>query len=99
MAGDPDFRYTQAEIAAIESMRKEKSISLNLEQRKVDRERRTQEQLARENSRRSAHGEVPLKTVDEIKDPPDAILAEATQITADLTQLEPRYMARARPEN
>jgi hypothetical protein len=40
-------------------MRKEKSISLNLEQRKVDRERRTQEQLARENARRSAHGEAP----------------------------------------
>ena len=99
VAGDADFRYAQAEIAAIESMRKEKSVSLNLEQRKADRERRTQEQLARENARRSAHGEAPLKSVDEIKDPPDSILAEAAQITADLTQLEPRYMARARPEN
>jgi len=99
VAGDADFRYAQAEIAAFESMRSEKSVSLNLEQRKADRERRTQEQLARENARRSAHGEPPLKSVDEIKDPPDAILAEAAQITADLTQLEPRYMARARPEN
>jgi hypothetical protein len=98
VAGDADLRYTQAEITAIEAMRKEQSVSLNLEQRKLDRERRTQEQLARENARRNAHGEAPLKTVDEIKDPPDAILAEAAQITADLTQLEPRYVARARPE-
>jgi carboxyl-terminal processing protease len=30
----------------------------------------------------------------EIKDPPDAILGEAAQITADLSQLEPRFMAR-----
>jgi carboxyl-terminal processing protease len=99
VAGDADFRYTQAEIAAFESMRREKSVSLNLVKRKAERERRTQEQLARENARRSAHGESPLKSVDEIKDPPDAILAEAAQITADLTQLEPRYMARTRPEN
>jgi carboxyl-terminal processing protease len=98
VAGDPDFRYTQSEIAAMDAMRKEKSVSLNLKQRKAERERRTQEQLARENTRRAARGEAPLKSVEDIKDPPDAILAEAAQITADLTQLEPRYLARARPD-
>jgi carboxyl-terminal processing protease len=97
VATDPDFRYTEAEIAAVESMRAEKSVSLNLKQRQADREQRTQEQLARENARRAALGDKPLKSVDEIKDLPDAILAEASQITADLTQLEPRYVARARP--
>jgi carboxyl-terminal processing protease len=97
IATDPDFRYTEGEISAIEAMRQEKSVSLNLKQRQAEREQRTQEQLARENTRRAALGEAPVKSIEDIKDPPDAILAEASQITADLTQLEPRYMARTRP--
>jgi hypothetical protein len=35
--------------------------------------------------------------VEDIKDPPDAILEEASEITADLTQIEPRYVARTPP--
>lgn len=94
IAGDPDFQYAVKEIAAIESMRSEKSVSLNLAKRKSEREARTQEQLARENARRTALGEPALKSATEIGDPPDAILGEAAQITADLSQLEPRFMAR-----
>ena len=59
--------------------------------------RQRQEQLARENARRSARGEPPLKSVEELKDdPPDAILEEAAQIAADLSRLEPRYLSRVR---
>lgn len=36
-----------------------------------------------------------LKAATEIKDPPDAILGEAAEITADLSQLEPKFVARA----
>lgn len=93
---DADFRYIQAEIAALEDMRKQKTVSLNLKKRQEEREQRAEEQLARENERRAARGETALKAATEIKDPPDAILAEASEITADLTQLEPRYMARVR---
>jgi carboxyl-terminal processing protease len=96
IASDPDFRYAEAEIAAIDAMRQEKSVSLNLDERKAERERRSREQLERENARRAAHGETALKSVDDIKDPPDAILAEATQITADYVELEPGLVARAR---
>jgi carboxyl-terminal processing protease len=95
IAGDPNFRFTVEEIGAIDRMRNEKSVSLNLAKRKAEREARTQEQLARENARRQALGEPPLKSASEAKDPPDAILGEAAEITADLSQLEPRYMARA----
>jgi carboxyl-terminal processing protease len=95
VANDPDFRYAAGEIAAIDTMRKEKSISLNLKERQAERERMSQERLARENARRTALGEAPLKTVDEIKDPPDAMLAEAAQITADYVELEPTLVARA----
>jgi carboxyl-terminal processing protease len=95
IAGDANFQYTVAEIAALEQMRSEKSVSLNLAKRKAERELRTQQQLGRENVRRKALGEPELKAATEITDPPDAVLTEAAQITADLSQLEPRYLARA----
>ncbi len=91
---DANFQHAVQEISALESMRNEKSVSLNLARRKAERETRTQQQLARENARRSALGETPLKSATDMKDPPDAILGEAAQITADLSQLEPRFMAR-----
>jgi carboxyl-terminal processing protease len=91
---DPNFQFTLSEIGALEQMRNEKSVSLNLEQRKAERASRTEAQLARENARRQALGEPVLKSATEIKDPPDAMLGEAAEITADLSQLEPRFMAR-----
>ncbi len=93
VATDPDFRFAEGEIAAIDAMRKEKSVSLNLKERQAERERLTRERLSRENDRRKALGEAPLKTVDEIKDLPDAMLAEAAQITADYVELKPTYLA------
>jgi carboxyl-terminal processing protease len=94
---DANFQFAVSEIAAIDRMRSEKSVSLNLAKRKAEREARTQEQLARENERRKSLGEPELKAATEIKDAPDAILAEAAQVAADLSQLEPRYTARAVP--
>jgi carboxyl-terminal processing protease len=92
-----DFRYTMAEYAAIDEQRREKVVSLNLKARQVERESQRQEQLARENTRRGARGEPPLKSVEELPDdPPDAILDEAAQIAADLSRLEPRYLSRVR---
>ncbi len=91
---DPDFKATMADISAVEQMRNEKSVSLNLAKRKAERDQRMQDQLARENARRSARGETALKSASDIKDVPDAILAEAAQITADLSQAAPRYMAK-----
>lgn len=96
IATDPDFRFEVAEIHALDEMREEKAVSLNLTARKAEREARAADQLVRENIRRTAQGEPALKSATEIKDPPDAILAEAARITADLTQIEPRYLARAR---
>ena len=68
VAHDPNFQFAIEEIAAIETMRSEKSVSLNLAKRKAEREARTQEQLARENARRAALGEPALKSATEIKD-------------------------------
>jgi len=95
IAGDPNFQFAVSEISALETMRAQKSVSLNLAKRKAEREARTQAQLARENARRQALGEPALKAATEIKDQPDAILGEAAEITADLSQLEPRMVAKA----
>jgi carboxyl-terminal processing protease len=97
IVGDADFRYTMAEYEAIDEMRREKVVSLNLKAREAERESQRQQQLARENARRSARGEPPLKSVEELTgDPPDAVLQEAAQIAADLSRLEPRYLSRVR---
>jgi carboxyl-terminal processing protease len=93
---DPDFNFAVSEIKAFEEMRSEKSVSLNLAKRKAEREARTKEQLERENARRAALGQPALKSITDIKDPPDALLTEAAHITADLTRLEPRYFSKAR---
>jgi len=92
-AADPDFQYAVAQIAALEQMRKQKTVSLNLAKRKAEREQIAQDNLRRENVRRAARGLQPLKSATEIKDSPDAILAEAAQITGDLSQAQPRYVA------
>jgi carboxyl-terminal processing protease len=95
-ATDPGFQHAVAEIEAIETMRSQRSVSLNLEKRRAERESLTDAQLQRENERRAALGEEPLPDSSEVKDDlPDAMLGEAAEITADLTQIEPRYVARA----
>jgi len=78
-------------------MRSQSSVSLNLEQRRAERASLSENQLARENDRREAVGDEPLEQVDAIENLPDAMLDEAAEITADLTQIEPRYVARSRP--
>jgi carboxyl-terminal processing protease len=94
-AADPGFKHAMAEIAAIETMRSQRSVSLNLEKRRAERASLTANQLARENERRAELGAEPLEDATDIKDLPDALLSEAAEITADLTEVEPRHMARA----
>ena len=86
-----------AEIASIEDMRSQRSVSLNLEKRRTERATLSASQLGRENERRAALGDEPLEDATAIENLPDAMLSEAAEITADLTQIEPRYVARARP--
>jgi carboxyl-terminal processing protease len=96
-ASDPDFQAALAEIASIETMRNQRSVSLNLEARRAERASLSASQLARENERRAALGDEPIDDAAAIENRPDAMLSEAAEITADLTQIEPRYVARTRP--
>jgi carboxyl-terminal processing protease len=84
-AGSADFRYLREDIAALDSIRNQKTVSLNLKTREAERKRLDASRLERENDLRAAHGEPPVKSLDEIKDDASAgiILDEATQIAAD----------------
>ncbi len=64
-------------------------MSLNLKARQVERDQLDQERLARENQRRAAHGQKPLANLEELDESTaiDAVLAEASQILADMTTL------------
>ena len=85
---DPDYRWLLSDIAAIDTVREQHSVSLNLKTRKEERTRLEKERLDRENSRRAAKNLAPYKTVEEIdKDKtvlPDVVLSQAAEIMADM---------------
>jgi carboxyl-terminal processing protease len=89
-ADDPDMRHLLSNIDAIEAIRTQQSVSLNIEARKAERKTRREEQLTRENVRREAHGLDPLdsfESLDETEDQPDALLNQAAQMVIELARL------------
>jgi carboxyl-terminal processing protease len=83
---DPDYRWLVANIAAIDTMREQKTISLNLAARKEERAEQDAQRLARENSRRAAKGQPAVKTTEELEktEEPDIVLAQAAEIMGDM---------------
>jgi carboxyl-terminal processing protease len=103
---DPDYRWLVADLAASEAVRKQTSLSLNLQQRKLERERIDKERLARENARRAAQGLPGLKTSEELADVkfPDTVLDQAAEVMTDMvtgarpTHATPARTVRAEPK-
>jgi len=85
-ANSADFRYLHDDIAALDAMRSQKTLSLNIKTREAERKRQETQRLERENAWRAAHDVKPAKALDEIKDDAAAgiLLDEAAQIAADL---------------
>ncbi len=85
---DPDYRWLVSDIAAIDSVREQHSVSLNLKERKEERAKLEKERLDRENSRRAAKNLPPLKSAEDLdKDKnllPDVVLSQAAEIMADM---------------
>jgi carboxyl-terminal processing protease len=85
---DPDYRWLVSDIAAIDTLREQHSVSLNLKARREERAREERERLERENQRRTAKNLPPFKTVadmDKAKEhEPDAVLDQAAQVMADM---------------
>ena len=95
--GSADFRFLDSDIAALDAMRAEKSLSLSIKLRRAEQTRDDDARLARENAWREAKHEKPLKSVADIKQDESAgiILAEASQIAADFATLPPTVAAGA----
>jgi len=85
---DPDYRWLLSDIAAIDTLRGQHSVSLNLKVRREERTREDKERLDRENSRRLAKNLPPLKSVADLdkakEDLPDVALDQAAQIMTDV---------------
>ena len=86
---DPDYRWLVSNIAAIDTIREQKTVSLNLAARKAERAQQDQDRITRENSRRSAKGLTPVKTTEELEkldkaDEPDIVLNQAAEIMGDI---------------
>jgi carboxyl-terminal processing protease len=89
---DPNFQWLVASIAASDKLRAQKSLSLNLTDRKAERERLDAERLQRENQRRSAEAKpvfanvVEMDAADDVsgEKAPDILLDRTLQITADI---------------
>jgi carboxyl-terminal processing protease len=64
---DPDYRWLVSDIAAIDQLREQKTVSLNLNVRKAERAHEETERLSRENSRRAAKGLPAVKTLEEME--------------------------------
>jgi carboxyl-terminal processing protease len=100
VATDAEFQEAVKDIGAIEAMRSQKSVSLNLEKRRAERAALTAGEKAHTAEQLAAAGvDESTEELDALEDLPDALLSEAAQITADLSQIEPQYVARARASN
>jgi carboxyl-terminal processing protease len=94
--GDPDYRLLLQDIEVVEEIRQQKSVSLNIEERKAEQEARRSARLSRENERRKARGLDPIESLDDIEDDegPDVLLNQAAEILTDLVSLEPAGSAK-----
>jgi carboxyl-terminal processing protease len=83
---DPDYRWLVADIAAIDNIREQHTVSLNLNARREERAHEDHDRLARENERRAAKSQPPLKSVEELEksEAPDVVLTQAAEIMADM---------------
>ncbi len=83
---DPNFRYMMDGIRDLEASRSRKTVSLNIETRKQEREDDMDRALARENERRAALGLESLESLEDAEDEdrPDVLLDQAAGIATDL---------------
>ena len=95
--GDPDFQYLVQDIAALDAIRTQNSVSLNLEVRRAEMDARRQARFDRENDRRVALGLEPLESAEKLDEAerPDILLQQAAEIATDLALLnsgEPAFL-------
>ncbi len=101
---DPDFRYLIEGIEVVKEVRAQKSVSLNMETRQIERQDEIDRRLERENARRAALQLEPIADLEALEalETPDVHLNQAAEIVSDLAQLreievQPAQTAQVRP--
>ena len=86
---DPDYRWLVEDIAALDRLRDQRSISLNLDKRKAERTQLEANRLARENVRRVARSESPLASIEDLDSSkqPDVVLDQSAEVMVDMLKL------------
>ncbi len=86
---DPNYQYLVDGIREIEEARSKITLSLNINERRAEREEERARSLARENERRAALGLEPIASLEDLEedDQPDILLDQAAGIVSDLAQL------------
>ena len=104
--GDPNFRYLTQYIEDDRESRSRVTVSLNIEERKAEREANRQRSLELENERRVALGLEPVASLEDLEeeDRPDIQLDQAAGIVTDLALMReigaiPPTTAQVKPEN
>ncbi|MBK7250502.1 MAG: carboxy terminal-processing peptidase [Gammaproteobacteria bacterium] len=97
-AHDPDYRWLIADIQAGEALRRQRTVSLRLADRREERARLDSERLERENARRTAMGGKPLKRIEDLDAAtlPDVVMEQTTEVMADMVA-GPSAVDRNRP--
>jgi carboxyl-terminal processing protease len=86
---DPDYQYLLGNIKADSEIRARKTVSLNLETRRAERQDELNRRLARENARRAAQGLEAIASTEALEalEEPDVQLDQAAAIITDLAEL------------
>jgi carboxyl-terminal processing protease len=88
---NPEFQYLIDDIKELNKRRSQTKLSLNLEERLLERKLNKQKRLERENERRLALGKKALLELDEdaeMIEPEDTKLQESARILVDFMQLK-----------
>jgi carboxyl-terminal processing protease len=101
---DPNYQYQMDVIRAAEKIRSQKTVSLNIETRRAERQSDLDKRLERENARRVALDLEPIESLDDVSidELPDVLLDQAAGIAADLANmrqipLKPERTAQIKP--
>ncbi|MGA1375214.1 MAG: carboxy terminal-processing peptidase [Steroidobacteraceae bacterium] len=86
---DPDYRWLVEDIAALNRLRDQSSISLNIEKRRAERTMLEANRLSRENARRVARAESPLSSIEDldVSKQPDVVLDQSAEVMVDMLRL------------
>ncbi len=101
---DPNFVWLKDGIRDVEEARARVTVSLNVDERRREREEELARRLERENERRMALNLEPIESLEDVgeDDVPDVLLEQAAGIVTDLAELReiqvlPAQTAQVRP--